>query len=86
MKPFRWSKHQRTEADRRGIPVSLVESVLASPEQVVPKYGNTEVYQLRKEIGTRLYLNRAVVMEKGDERIVVTVYRTTKISKYWRSE
>lgn len=86
MKPVRWSKHAKDEAERRGIPVRLVENVLASPEQVISGYGNTQVYQSRKEIGNKIYLIRVVVAETRNERIIITVYRATKISKYWRSE
>ncbi|MEO0049652.1 MAG: DUF4258 domain-containing protein [candidate division WOR-3 bacterium] len=84
MKPVRWSKHAREEAERRGIPVGLVENVLASPEQVASGYGNTQVYQSRKEMGNKIYLIRVIVVESKEERIIVTVYRTTKVSKYWR--
>ncbi|MEO0071177.1 MAG: DUF4258 domain-containing protein [candidate division WOR-3 bacterium] len=84
MKPVRWSKHAREEAERRGIPVGLVENVLASPEQVASGYGNTQVCQSRKEMGNKIYLIRVIVVESKEERIIVTVYRTTKVSKYWR--
>ena len=41
-------------------------------------------FQSRVDIGGKQYLLRVMVNESVDPRVVVTVYRTNKIAKYWR--
>lgn len=82
---IRLSNHAREEMERREIPPALLDSVLGNPEQIVPGYAGTRVYQSRLDFGGgRVYLLRAVVDDTVDPALVVTVYRTSKISKYWR--
>jgi len=68
---FTLSRHAQEEIQRRAIPLALLESVLQHPQQVVPAQG-----------GGRIFLLRAIVADNVDPAIVVTVYRTSKISKY----
>ncbi|MBA4158331.1 MAG: DUF4258 domain-containing protein [Gemmatimonadetes bacterium] len=72
--------------ERRQIPPALLDSVLNSPEQIVPGHGGTRVYQSRLDLGgSSTYLLRAVVDDSADPAVVVTVYRTSKLAKYWRT-
>ena len=41
-------------------------------------------YQSQVEINSRLYLVRVMVNETVTPAKVVTVYRTSKITKYWK--
>lgn len=84
MKSLRISSHARNEALRRGIPLEVLESVVRNPQQVVPALGNKVVHQSRMNIEGKEFLIRAVVAETAEENVVVTVYRTSKIDKYWR--
>ncbi len=86
MKPVRFSDHARLEIVRRDIPSEIVEQVLRSPEQVVPEHGGLAARQSRVELEGKQYLVRVVVGERLDATVVVTVYRTSRIDKYWRSE
>lgn len=86
MSAFTLSRHTRDEMERRGITSAAVEAVLLDPEQVVPGYGGLRVYQSRLEMEGKTYLVRAVVNDEVDPNVVVTVYRTSKITKYWRDE
>jgi hypothetical protein len=46
-----------------------------------------QIFQSRLEFGDgRMYLLRAVVAMEKEPPVVVTVYRTGKIEKYWRPE
>lgn len=83
MKP-ELSKHVQEEMDRRGIPLAVVESVLAAPAQKVPEHGDVICYQSKVEINQKPYLVRVMVNETAAPPKVVTVYRTSKISKYWK--
>ncbi len=60
--------------------------MLDSPEQVVPEYGGLTARQSRVELEGKQYLVRVVVADRPDATVVVTVYRTSRIGKYWRSE
>ena len=72
---------------RRAIPLTLLETVLQNPQQVVPEYGGKKAYQSQVDFGEgKIFLLRAIVDDKVEPAIVITVYRTRKISKYWRTE
>jgi hypothetical protein len=62
----------------------LAEGVLASPEQKYPVLENLTCYQSRVEISGRPYLLRILVNETVTPPVVVMVFRTSKIRKYWR--
>jgi hypothetical protein len=72
---------------RRAIPLTLLETVLQNPQQVVPEYGGKKAYQSQVDFGEgKIFLLRAIVDDKVEPAIVITVYRTSKTSKYWRTE
>jgi hypothetical protein len=64
----------------------MLESVLENPQQVLPERGGKKAYQSQLDFsGGKIFLLRAIVDETVDPAMVVTVYRTSKISKYWRT-
>jgi hypothetical protein len=72
------------ELERRKIARALVDQVLQAPEQKVPEVEGITCFQSRVDIGGNQYLLRVMVNESVDPLVVVTVYRTNKIAKYWR--
>ena len=76
---FHLSAHAPAEMQRRGIP----QSVLAAPEQKVPDHDTIVCYQSHVTINNKPYLLRVMVEESKQPPVVVTVYRPSKISKYW---
>jgi hypothetical protein len=80
---FRLSAHAQQELERRDIPVEIAESVLNNPQQIIEADEGRKAYQSQVEFEGKMYLVRAIV-EEGDPVVVVTVYRTSKIKKYWR--
>ena len=78
------SIHVREEMGRRGIPMAVVESVLARPAQKVPEHGDIVCYQSKVDNNQKPYPVRVMVNETAAPAKVVTVYRTSKISKYWK--
>ena len=78
---FEFSKHVLEELERRQIPRSAVEMVLAAPAQKVPEHGDVVCYQGMVNINQKDYLLRVMVNET--RRVIVTVYRTSKVLKYW---
>ena len=83
----RLSRHAIEEARRREIPLDLLESVIARPEQIVTLGATLAVYQSRTtDPAGKVYLIRAIVSTAAAPGTVLTVYRTSRIRKYWRSE
>jgi hypothetical protein len=78
---FALSRHVLEELHRRRIPRSALEAVLAAPAQKVPEQGDVVCYQSMVEIDQKDYLLRVMVNET--RQVVVTVYRTSKVRKYW---
>lgn len=85
---FRFTGHALFEMRRRQIDETEVTRVLVAPEQVETVCPGRMVYQSRVESGEppQLYLLRVFVDIDRDLPEVVTVYRTSKIEKYWRSD
>lgn len=79
------SRRVLQEIERRGIPLSLIESVLEKPDQIVTERGAAKAYQSKREIDGKMFLLRVVVDDSADPAVVVTAYRTSKIAKYWGS-
>ena len=72
---------------RRQIPHEWLGSVLDNPQQPIAQPGGKEILQSRFESGHgKMYLLRAVVAVDKEPPVVVTVYRTSKIAKYWRPQ
>jgi hypothetical protein len=83
---FRLSRHAVDEMARRSIPQHLVDDVLANPQQVIDMPDGKKAFQSQLDFGGgRVLLLRVIVAVDVDPNLVVTVYRTSKISKCWRA-
>ena len=81
---FILSKHAQNEIRKRRLSLDLVRSVLENPQQVVEeRILNT--YQSLVEISGKTRLLRVVANDRTNPVIVVTVYSTTQIKRYWRN-
>lgn len=84
---FVLSQHAKEEAIRRGISPELIREVLEQPQQVVDDPSGCRVYQSLSNFGSgKLYLLRVFVNEAMNPAVVVTVYRTSKVAKYWSAK
>jgi len=83
---YRLTTHAQEEMNRRQISPDEVASVLAAPEQIQSVRQGRNVYQSRIEVGKppQKYLLRVFIDVDRDPPEVVTVYRTSKVTKYWR--
>jgi hypothetical protein len=83
---YRLTDHARMEMARRQISEAEVANVLSAPEQTERLREGREVYQSRMNWGepSKTYLLRVFVDLDRDPPEVVTVYRTSKVDKYWR--
>ena len=85
---YRITNHARDEMARRQVTAEDVAKVLAAPEQSETVREGRKVYQSRLQSGepSRTYLLRIFVDLDRTPPAVVTVYRTSKVAKYWRTE
>lgn len=59
---------------------------VATPEQRIEVRRGRVIFQRRVRMAGATYLVRAVVDVDRDPPEVVTVYRTSRIGRYWRNE
>jgi hypothetical protein len=85
---YRLTDHARLEMARRQISEAEVERVLAAPEQTECVREGRAVRQSRIKWGepSKTYLLRVVVDIDRQPPEVVTVYRSSKVQKYWRAD
>jgi hypothetical protein len=77
---YRWTTHALAEARRRNIGVETVEQVLRGPGQIRLVRPGRQVWQSVLPDG---YLLRVFVDIDRMPCEIVTVYRTSKVLKYW---
>jgi len=84
------SAHAKFQIKRRRISEDVLDTILKAPEQVIDSISGRKILQSRfsfsEEGETRQYLVRVVVDSRAEIPKVLTVYRTSKIEKYWREE
>ena len=85
---FVFNAHALFEMSRRGLSEDTVRAILNAPEQRFEVRPGRHVLQSRANLGhpTKEYLVRVFVDIDRRPADVVTAYRTSKISKYWREE
>jgi hypothetical protein len=82
---FYISRHAEEQCERRGISREILDAVLQTPEQVIDDAEEKRIYQSQVYfVSGKTYLIRAIVSEKTNPAIVITVYKTSQISRYWR--
>lgn len=80
---FTISSHAAIEINRRNIRIEDIEQVLKRPQQIISVRPNRNIYQSIVDMDGKQYLLRLIVDEETPP-VLVTVYRTSKIQKYWR--
>lgn len=81
---FVLTEHAEKEAQRRLIDLTWIESIMSRPEQTLPGTNNRKVLQSRIVSEGKTYLVRLIVEDWHHPPVIVTVYRASKIEKYWR--
>ena len=69
----------------RGISEADVLDIIANPENIIAQDG-LKVYQRMLRLKEKSYLFRIFINDLTNPNLVVTVYRTSKISKYYEGE
>lgn len=84
---YRISRHAEDELIIRDIPRAWLERAMQEPDQVVRSANGPTVFQSRTERfddARKGLLLRAVVDERASPALVITVYLTSKVEKYWQ--
>ena len=84
MKPLRWTAHALLALEDRSIDRAKVEEAIAAPELSALDPPRRVVLMRRyfdDHLGRQMLL-RVVVEETRQERVVVTVYKTSRIARY----
>ena len=80
-----YSNHAEEELLRRKISKNTIELVVNDPDQILELEDDIIIYQSIIEFDNKKkYLVRVVVSENKDSKTLITVYKTSKIKKYWR--
>lgn len=69
---------------RRRLDLAEVEAVLSSPAQIVKEHDGIVCYQSPVTHVTKKYLLRVMVNDTVEPKVVVTIYKTSKLNKYWK--
>ena len=87
-KNYRITAHAANQIERRGLDIDVINRVLSAPEQIHEVRNGRIVLQSIVSLGEspRDYLIRVFVDTDREPHEVVTAYRTSKISKYWRDD
>jgi hypothetical protein len=83
MPEVRFSRHAEQQLRERNIEPELVRQTLENPEQVVATGKNRKIAHRTYHRHGRDFLLRVVFSEQGNPEIV-TMYWTSKVSKYRR--
>ena len=80
--------HEAYEIERRGLTEEIVRGVLENPKQREQLRLGRCVFQSRLDMGSspKAYLVHVIVDTERSWPEIVTAYRTSKISEYWRDE
>ncbi len=84
MRRIRWTPHALKNLTEREIDRAEAELTLSEAEYVVPAPFNRAIFMRRyhDEVLGQEMLLRAVIEDTMNEIVVVTVFKTSKISKY----
>ena len=87
MRRIIWYSHAKERLIERGITAQIVLAALQDPDQVIPK-GKIKIIHKRYQdsLHRKEYLLRIFVEVVGVDWVIRTVYRTSKIAKYWEGK
>lgn len=69
----------------RNISHATLLDVLTNPGQVIDQGANKKVYQSIQMVAGRRWLIRVVVGHDVDPPVVITLYKTTQVDRYWKT-
>ena len=87
MKEIKWHSHARARLLERSIDLRLVHKALEHPDEV-RGIGAQKIIHKRyvDSQSNKEYLLRIFLEDRHGEWTILSVYRTSKIGKYWREK
>ena len=84
---FIFSRHAHEQMARRGISHETVMTVLSFPDQTIADIETPTkiIYQSLINEDNRIFLLRVFVDTYKQPNVIITVYKTTKTTKYYES-
>lgn len=79
---FKYSSHSLEQLRRRKIDTSIIDEVLHKPDQIKVIEKCTKVFQKKFVDNKKTYIYRVFVNICKDPKLIITAYKTSKISKY----
>ncbi len=83
---FYFSDHVKEQIEDRNIPTEKVLEVAENPSQRYNHDVDETVCQSKVVFDEKAYLLRVFVNFTKKPPVIISVYRTSKIQKYWRKE
>ena len=81
---YRLSDHAIKQIGDREIPIALLEQVIDLPEQIIEQSDGSKVYQSKvMGVNNKTYLLRVFINDSVIPMVVISVYLTSKVKKYW---
>ena len=81
------SRHAKEQMEVRGISEEQVWEVVQNPEQIIKHDDEKIILQSRVTLDDgKNYLIRVFINVIKEPNLIITVYKTGKIKKYWRNE
>jgi hypothetical protein len=80
----RLTDHAEKQIQYRELDRQLIFEIALNPEQMIEEPDLPPIAQSRVSQDGKMYLIRVAFRDEGDIRLVITVYKTSKVSKYWR--
>ncbi len=84
MSTYTITKHAAEEMEERGITTEILDQVMLSPGQIVPERDELVAFQSIMDLPACGKMLIRAIVDPSDPKRVITVYRTSKITKYWR--
>ena len=83
-----FKEHAIFEAKRRGISKNFIKEITANPRQKLSSKNCRIIFQSKyfDNFESKEMLIRIIEIESKDKFTVITVYKTSKIDKYWIKE
>ncbi len=77
--------HAEEQVQSRSIPRELILGTIENPQQSISGYKARRIHQSRYYDGfeNKEMLIRIITEIRGDDVIVISIYKTSKLEKYW---
>ena len=85
MDDFIFSRHAIEQMKRRSISMEIILEIINKPKQVIHESGKDIYQSIVTFEDNKQYLVRVFINNMRNPKMVITVYKTSKINKYYES-